>query len=176
MKTTQLEIVGTQPTQDEVINKLRLAIHDFKTSMANSADKYFQVINTIRENQIEPKVARKELHAAGFEKGNASTVIKVALGTDEIYEQYKTRQIGLHVAATKNREKNKTPEKREESEAKRFKAKFERLMETFLPVAGRWPAYLGKTAKGEKQGTRVGSFFANIHGQRVSVQLVEENK
>jgi len=176
MKTTQLEIVGTQPTQDEVINQLRLAIHDFKTSMANSADKYFQVINTIRVNQIEPKVARKELHAAGFEKGNASTIIKVALGTDEIYEQYKTRQIGIHVAATKNRDAQKTQQKREESEAKRFKAKFERFMETYLPVAGRWPSYVAKAGKAEKQGTRVAHFTATIHGQRVVVQMIEESK
>lgn len=171
----QLEIVGTEKTEQESLNKFRLAIHDFKTSLQSAKDRYYGMIMVIRTEQIAPKQARKELADAGFEKGNISTILRVALGTLEIYEEYTRREISLQIAAVKNRDKDRPEESKGQSERKKFESSLTRLMEQYLPVAGVWPSYLHPDKKREKQGTRTGYITIKIHGQVVAIRIEESD-
>lgn len=97
----------------EAVTKLRTLAKDLQGAMTTTLEKYVAICEHIRVSQMMPTTLRTELSALGFASARISEIQRVALVSDEVWAQYKSRAIGFKVTLELARK-----EKMEEEERK----------------------------------------------------------
>lgn len=90
--------------EQEALKKLRTLAQDLDKAMDKTVEKYITLCEHIRVSQFMPKTIAAELTPLGFPPSRISEIQRVALVSDEVWSQYKSRAIGFRVALQMARE------------------------------------------------------------------------
>lgn len=71
---------------------------DFKKSFAESGEKYYQLLHTLRHAKLPKKEATALLLGLGFPKGRASELNKLSSAKDEVWAKYSGKAISFRAA------------------------------------------------------------------------------
>jgi len=141
--TSQALTLEVVTPASEAEGRLRGLAREAIRAASEAMGKYWELVVYIRENQIPPAAVRKALIAEGFADSRVSEVIKVISAPPKVYEDYKAKVIGFRLALQRSREDSPKKKKKAPTEAELFKAEATDVLESYIPITGLLPEYMG---------------------------------